>query len=158
MDDILKHREVDVPGGLTLHICNQQPSITGVLRAVKREEHGIFNCITSIVHDSEFVQQVRAQFAPFPLLTNLRCGSWYAPDPDGTCYFKSTDGHIGQWSFSTVRLNLHVAELALRHGGVCIVDSTRRGKRFPVGFFVVTLIPKLNFKRIDDRRFWFVND
>jgi hypothetical protein len=29
-----------------------------------------------------------------------------------TCYFKSTDGHVGNWSFSTARLNLHLALLA----------------------------------------------
>lgn len=47
-------------------------------------------------------------------------------------YFKSTDGHNGNWSFSCTRLNLHVAEVAARQGGVIIVDATRKGKRFPV--------------------------
>jgi hypothetical protein len=32
-----------------------------------------------------------------------------------TCYFKSTDGHAENWSFSTARINLHLALLA----GVC---------------------------------------
>ena len=41
-----------------------------------------------------------------------------------------TQGHNGQWSFSTTRLNLHVAEAAARKGGVMIVDATRKGKRF----------------------------
>lgn len=124
---------MDVPGGFTLHICNQQPSITQVLRAVKRKEHGIFNCIASIIYDNKFIVQVSDNFASFPLLANLRAGAWYAgPRPSATCYFKSTDGHSGEWSFSTVRINLHVARLAARHGGVCIVDATRRGKTFPV--------------------------
>lgn len=129
------HRQVDVPGG-TLHICNQQPSFTQVLRAVKRQEHGLFNCIASIVYDYQFVQEIAANFSAYPLIANLRCGLWYAPRPTiatvATCYFKSTDGHSGEWSFSTVRLNLHVALLAARSGGACIVDATRRGKSFPV--------------------------
>lgn len=36
------------------------------------------------------------------------------------------------WSFSTTRLNWHVAEMAARQGGCMIVDATRKGKRFPV--------------------------
>ncbi|PSC72713.1 initiator tRNA phosphoribosyl [Micractinium conductrix] len=51
--------------------------------------------------------------------------------PVATCYFKSTDGHNNNWSFSTVRLNLHVAEAAAAAGGALLVDATRRGKRFP---------------------------
>jgi tRNA A64-2'-O-ribosylphosphate transferase len=137
MEEELRHREIDIPGGLTLFLGNHQPSITSVLRAVKRAEHGILNCIASIVHDCEFVHDVATAFTPFPLLPNLRCGLWYAPAPatagfTDTCYFKSTDGHSGEWSFSTARLNLHVAQIAALHGGVCIVDATRRGKSFPV--------------------------
>ena len=45
---------------------------------------------------------------------------------------QSTDGHSGVWSFSTARLNWHVAELAARHGGCLLVDATRSAtKRFP---------------------------
>lgn len=29
---------------------------------------------------------------------------WYAPT-SSTCYFKSTDGHVSNWQFSTTRLN-----------------------------------------------------
>ena len=49
-----------------------------------------------------------------------------------TCYFKSTDGHAGNWSFSLIRLNLHVALQAAAAGGCFVVDATRRGKTFPV--------------------------
>jgi tRNA A64-2'-O-ribosylphosphate transferase len=31
-----------------------------------------------------------------------------------TCYFKSTDGHMSNWSFSPTRLNLHVAQVGVR--------------------------------------------
>jgi len=136
MDGILKNREVELPGGFTLHVCNQQPSITAVLRAVKRDEHGLYNCVASIAHDLKFVERVTGSFPSFPLLANLRCGLWYTPQPAATSYFKSTDGHSGQWSFSLARLNLHVASLAAEHGGVCIIDATRRGKSFPVSFSI----------------------
>ncbi len=64
---------------------------------------------------------------------NLRCGLWYVPSSAArTCYFKSTDGHAGNWSFSLIRLNLHVALQAAAAGGCFVVDATRRGKVFPV--------------------------
>ena len=49
-------------------------------------------------------------------------------DGPPTCYFKSTDGHCNNWMFSLTRLNMHVAMLAARKGGVMIVDATRKGK------------------------------
>lgn len=67
-----------------------------------------------------------------PVIANLRCGAWYVPRPDATCYYKSTDGHSGVWAFSLTRLNWHVALLAAEKGGAYIVDATRRGKTFPV--------------------------
>lgn len=54
-----------------------------------------------------------------PLVANERCGSWYI-DPKrkaGSAYFKSTDGHTGQWKFSLRRLNLHLLELIGERGG-----------------------------------------
>jgi tRNA A64-2'-O-ribosylphosphate transferase len=65
------------------------------------------------------------------MFANLRCGLWYAPKFDYTCYFKSTDGHVGKWAFSISRLNLNVAEAAVKFEGLLIVDSTRKGKRYP---------------------------
>ena len=54
-----------------------------------------------------------------PLIANERCGSWYIPPEQkaGSAYFKSTDGHWGQWSFSTRRLNLHILEIIGEGGG-----------------------------------------
>lgn len=129
--DGVQHRQISVPG-TDFFICNQQPSFTQVLRAVKRQEHGIFNCLASVLHDTQFVEEVADLFPGLPLLANLRCGLWYSPTPAATCYFKSTDGHWGQWNFSTTRINLHVACEAASKGGVIIVDATRRGKTFPV--------------------------
>jgi hypothetical protein len=102
-------------------------------------------------------------------LANERCGSWYLPsksyfrrrhllaDEGGngeeahhavptTCYFKSSDGHYGQWAFSTTRLNLAVLRPLLidllshqdtsatpssRGSVTVVVDATQHGKAFP---------------------------
>jgi hypothetical protein len=77
----------------------------------------------------------------------------YVRQPDGTCHFKSNDGHYAHWNFPLtryapiadrqpslalsrlcLRLNIHVAQAALKHNGLIIVDSTRKGKRFPDRF------------------------
>ncbi|CAN0417300.1 unnamed protein product, partial [Ectocarpus sp. 13 AM-2016] len=63
-----------------------------------------------------------------------RNGLWYGKEWDGTCYFKSTDGHSRRWAFSYTRLNIHLAAAAAAAGGCIVVDSTRAGKRFPDSF------------------------
>ena len=134
------------------------PNIYKVVRELKREDHRAYNCLASVVQDAAFVRAVAAAYPAFARFANLRCGVWYAgagrgastasrervdplPPPDlddqrvatdGTCYFKSTDGHCNNWSFSAVRLNLHVAEAAARRRGCLVVDATRSAtKRFP---------------------------
>ena len=111
---------------------NEHLSVNKVLKHLKRRETGLFNCLASIAADAQFVAEIARLYPGLPLLANLRCGLWYTPQPDGTCYFKSTDGHAGNWGFSYTRLNLHVAHLATSHRGCLIVDATRRGKLFPV--------------------------
>ncbi|KAI4280230.1 MAG: hypothetical protein L6R38_004617 [Xanthoria sp. 2 TBL-2021] len=100
--------------------------------ALKQFTLSVTNRLSSIHHDSLFVQQV-ADHYKLPLIANERCGSWYIPPERkaGSAYFKSTDGHQGQWSFSTRRLNLQVLEVVGQHRGCIIVDSTRRGKSMP---------------------------
>lgn len=110
-----------------------QQSIYQVARELKKEQHTLFNCLASILSDAAFIQEIKLLYPDLPLVANLRAGGWYAPSPDGTCYFKSTDGHQNNCNFSVTRLNWHVAELATQKGGVIIVDATRKGKRFPVG-------------------------
>ena len=86
--------------------------------------------LLSIDEDAKFVRRVASQ-KKLPLIANERCGGWYVP-PDlkfGSSYFKSTDGHAGQWAFSLRRLNLELLGTLSNHGGCIIVDSTRRGKR-----------------------------
>ncbi|KAL6841692.1 hypothetical protein ACP4OV_028521 [Aristida adscensionis] len=108
-------------------------SIYKAARRIKRRASTLYNALRSVAEDAAFVAEIAALWPALPLAANLRCGLWYAPPRAfaATCYFKSTDGHAGNWAFSTARLNLHLALLAGERGGCIIVDSTRRGKRFP---------------------------
>ncbi|KAF3333374.1 hypothetical protein FCM35_KLT01065 [Carex littledalei] len=107
-------------------------SINKAARKIKkREASSLYNALRSIYEDSAFVAEISGLWPDLPLVANLRCGLWYAPRFGATCYFKSTDGHQNNWSFSTARLNLHLAILSGQRGGCIIVDSTRKGKRFP---------------------------
>ncbi|KAI1199914.1 initiator tRNA phosphoribosyl transferase [Nemania serpens] len=103
-----------------------------ILTDLKRANLSISNRLRSIREDADFVDEVADAFGR-PLIANERCGSWYV-DPEakaGSAYFKSTDGHAGQWNFSSRRLNLHLLSVIGRHDGCVVVDSTRRGKRMP---------------------------
>ncbi|KAJ1437998.1 Senescence/spartin-associated [Sesbania bispinosa] len=106
-------------------------SIYKAARSIKRRDNSLYNALRSIYEDSIFVGEISQLWPQLPLLANLRCGLWYSPNFHSTCYFKSTDGHTNNCSFSTSRLNLHVTHLAGQKGGCMIVDSTRKGKRFP---------------------------
>ncbi|KAK4127819.1 initiator tRNA phosphoribosyl transferase [Parathielavia appendiculata] len=103
-----------------------------ILGDLKRANLSITNRLNSICHDAAFVAEV-ADALKLPLVANERCGSWYIDSSRkvASAYFKSTDGHTGQWKFSTRRLNLHLLGLIGKHDGCIIVDSTRRGKRMP---------------------------
>ncbi|KAL2179125.1 tRNA A64-2'-O-ribosylphosphate transferase [Thermothelomyces heterothallicus CBS 202.75] len=107
-------------------------NLSRILGDLKRSNLSITNRLRSISQDAAFVEQV-ADALRLPLIANERCGSWYT-DPArkaGSAYFKSTDGHTGQWKFSLRRLNLHLLPLIGENNGIIIVDSTRRGKRMP---------------------------
>lgn len=126
-------------------------SISTQSNAIRRSTRTLKNRLKSIRQDANFVLSV-AEAYNLPLVTNSRAGDWYV-DPGhvkASVYFKSTDGHTWQWSFSTRRLNLKLLEVIagsqrngyghqlsqlpetkLICGSVVIVDSTRRGKRFP---------------------------
>ncbi|KAJ1027314.1 hypothetical protein NDA18_003323 [Ustilago nuda] len=100
---------------------------------IKRESRQIYNKLHSISADSSFVCRIHTLHPSFLLIANLRCGAWYT-DPSITSavsYFKSTDGHTHQWSFSLKRSNLHLVPSILKAGGAVVVDSTRRGKIMP---------------------------
>ena len=124
------------------------PTLYRTLRSLRQATLSIPNRLRSILQDAQFVQDVVAQHSPapsgggagrpplLPVIANERCGSWYiAPERKaGSAYFKSTDGHVGQWDFSLRRLNLRVLGFVGRGGGAVIVDSTRRGKGMPDAF------------------------
>jgi tRNA A64-2'-O-ribosylphosphate transferase len=89
------------------------------LGELKRSDQSVKNRLQSIYSDAAFVQSVAEAYS-LPLVANERCGSWYIPHEaaaapvgfvhgkKGSVYFKSTDGHFGQWSFSLRRLNLQI--------------------------------------------------
>ncbi|KAM7259558.1 hypothetical protein ACFE04_015299 [Oxalis oulophora] len=108
-----------------------QRNIYKLSRTIKQRDNNLYNALKSIYDDSIFVSEIAQLWPQLPLLANLRCGLWYSSKFHATCYFKSTDGHNNNWSFNTSRLNLHVALLVGQKGGCFIVDSTRKGKRFP---------------------------
>ncbi|KAJ5238924.1 hypothetical protein N7468_003543 [Penicillium chermesinum] len=116
----------------SLHFPSAEQSISQTLSALRRSALSVANRLQSIEADAAFAQEV-AEYYDLPLVANERCGSWYIPPTTkvGSAYFKSTDGHTGQWDFSFRRLNLQLLPLAKKYGGCVIVDSTRRGKLMP---------------------------
>ncbi|OBA21846.1 initiator tRNA phosphoribosyl transferase [Metschnikowia bicuspidata var. bicuspidata NRRL YB-4993] len=100
-----------------------------ILKDLRRESATVRNRIQSIIFDAKYV----AQFSEFPIVANERCGLWYV-EPKNTAasvYFKSTDGHTGQWKFSLRRLNFHMLDLFQLSQTIVLVDSTRKGKIMP---------------------------
>lgn len=92
-------------------------SITSTLTQLKRSNLSISNRLRSIAADAAFVERI-ADDLGLPLIANERCGSWYIPASRkaGSAYFKSTDGHHGQWAFSLRRLNLQVLDVIEKEG------------------------------------------
>ncbi|RMD41494.1 hypothetical protein DV735_g3652, partial [Chaetothyriales sp. CBS 134920] len=110
----------------------------------------IGNRLASIQADSRFVEAVAAHYGGLPLIANERCGSWYIPPwhKAGSVYFKSTDGHHGQWAFSLRRLNLSLlgqgvvdiaAILEKKQQDCRILITCDSGKDLSVGVAVVLL-------------------
>lgn len=111
----------DYPVSLSsLHFPSaEHASVSQTLSSLRRSALSIPNRLRSIESDAHFVQHV-ADHCDLPLVANERCGSWYI-NPEskaGSAYFKSTDGHTGQWDFSLRRLNLQILPVALQHGGL----------------------------------------
>lgn len=91
----------------------------------------MLRCVCVCVYTHVWVGGGGGRLLRFPCFANKRCGLWYARQFDGTAYFKSTDGHYGTWNFSLSRLNYHTAVATAEHGGLLLVDSTRKGKVYP---------------------------
>jgi tRNA A64-2'-O-ribosylphosphate transferase len=105
---------------------------------MRKHNDNLNNRQLSIYMDSLFVKQcirvLRDQGnQSVAVLANERCGRWYVQPQllEDTVYFKSTDGHYGAWDFNLRRLNLQLLDWINRSDCVLIVDSTRKGKRFP---------------------------
>jgi tRNA A64-2'-O-ribosylphosphate transferase len=121
--------------GLSLNDSSHNPSLYASLKSIRKSTLSIQNRLNSILKDAEFVKEVSRHHG-LPLVANERCGSWYIDPADkaGSAYFKSTDGHHGQWDFSPRRLNLQLLPILAMYGGAILVDSTRRGKNLPDAF------------------------
>lgn len=105
-------------------------------RRVRADTNGsLRNHLLSIIEDSERIENVYNVIGNISIYANKRCGEWYINTNNirnhCSCYFKSTDGHDQNISFSKTRLNLDVVINAVQNNGVLIIDSTRRGKQFP---------------------------
>ncbi|KAH9855925.1 initiator tRNA phosphoribosyl transferase [Lenzites betulinus] len=115
-------------------IYNLREANVEALAYVRKESLDVYNRLHSIAEDVHFVRQVYEAYPDIPILPNLRCGAWYV-DPsiatDEPVYFKSTDGHHGNWNFNLRRPNLHLLPLIIAQNGIVLVDSTRAGKRIP---------------------------
>lgn len=82
------------------------------LASLKRSTLSISNRLRSIWDDACFANEVSNAYG-LPLVANERCGSWYI-NPQRkveSAYFKSTDGHTGQWDFSLRRLNTQILDV-----------------------------------------------
>ena len=115
------------PDTFPTSICHLQfpstvQSFPSTLSSLKRSALSTHNRLRSIQHDSHFVQAMASEYG-LPLIANERCGSWYIPPGKkaGSAYFKSTDGHFGEWAFSMRRLNLQILEIIGAAGGCVII-------------------------------------
>ena len=120
-----------------LECPNHLPNLYQSMKDLKKTTLSLQNRFRSIKQDAEFVIDAQEAFTPngkkLPIIANERCGSWYVPPSrkHGSAYFKSTDGHYGQWGFSLRRLNLQLLSVVGEHEGAIIIDTTRRGKTMP---------------------------
>ncbi len=99
-------------------------NISHTLSELRRSTLSISNRLRSIISDSEHVCTVADAFG-LPLVANERCGCWYVPSERmaDRVYFKSTDGHAGQWAFSSRRLNLNLLDVVARCGGYVVLGG-----------------------------------
>ena len=125
--DIVMTVESPFPTSISsLLLPSASQSFFSTLSSLNRSTLCTTNRLHSIHHDSLFVQNVAAKYN-LPLVANERCGSWYIPQDQkaGSAYFKSTDGHWGQWSFSTRRLNVQILDIIGKHGGFVMIIRSK---------------------------------
>jgi tRNA A64-2'-O-ribosylphosphate transferase len=103
-------------------------NLSSTLAELKRSTLNIGNRLRSVSEDATFVCRVADAYS-LPLIANERCGSWYIPPERkaGSAYFKSTDGHNGQWAFSLRRLNFQILDIVDSNQG--FVDTLHQHAR-----------------------------
>ena len=116
----------DPPPISTLIFSSAASNFSHTLTQLRRRNLSIENHLRSIDADAQFIEAVSTAYNR-PLVANERCGSWYIPPnrKHSSCYFKSTDGHVGQWSFSLRRLNLHLLKIVQDGDGYGCVSYAR---------------------------------
>lgn len=102
----------------SLEFSASRVSFSQTLALLHHSTLSVHNRLSSIEKDALFVQQLASKLR-LPVIANERCGSWYiSPEHKaGSAYFKSTDGHFGQWAFSKRRLNLQVLDIIQKNEG-----------------------------------------
>lgn len=102
----------------SLQFPDSRVSLSQTLTLLHHSTLSVHNRLSSIEKDALFVEQVASKLC-LPVIANERCGSWYiSPEQKaGSAYFKSTDGHFGQWAFSKRRLNLQVLDVIQKYEG-----------------------------------------
>lgn len=86
----------------------------------KAYKPSVHDRLRSIALDAAYVRSVAAANPSLAVVPNLRCGEWYvSPELAGSrqAYFKSTDGHTGEWDFNLRRANMHLLTLIEQIGG-----------------------------------------
>lgn len=86
----------------------------------KSYKPSVYDRLQSIALDVAYVRTVAAANPELAVIPNLRCGEWYVPPElaqGRQAYFKSTDGHTGEWDFNIRRANMHLLPLIESVGG-----------------------------------------
>lgn len=124
-----------------------------ILKDLRKELHSIKARLQSIIYDHSYVSAYSGEC----LVANERCGLWYINPMElaHSAYFKSTDGHTGEWKFSMRRLNFHLLPLLNEFGNLILVDSTRKGKLMPDALLKTVPIwcAVLNYIMFEDETF-----
>lgn len=102
----------------SLQFPESRVSLSQTLNLLHHSTLSAHNRLSSIEKDALFVEQIASKLC-LPVIANERCGSWYISPQQkaGSAYFKSTDGHFGQWAFSKRRLNLQVLNIIQKYEG-----------------------------------------
>lgn len=78
---------------------------------------------------SDLVDAYRRAGCAYPVFANLRNGLWYGKNWDGTCYFKSTDGHSGRYGFYPDNVpNPGIWTCVMKYVGYLPLASIQRGR------------------------------